>query len=160
MSTDNTMKKTILAAYPNDYSMDDYRENVKADCDFGDEIFDESMVTDDGFYSFCANQNDFDAECFLDELTSELKKTRIKEGFLEIHNGGWQQQHGMTPVFDIDAAAVVSKLLSVGDATIEMYKIGHKLGFMRYSHDEPAGARITLHSKKDSDRVHKEIFNN
>jgi hypothetical protein len=148
----------ILATYPNNYSMDDYREYMKEECNFEGVKFKESMVTDDGFYSYCETQQEFDADSFSEELACELNKTKIKQGFLEIHNGGWRHQHGMTPLFDINTSSVLDKLLDSGEATIEMYKVGHKLGFMRYSHDEPMGADITLHSGRDFDRVENEVF--
>lgn len=148
----------ILATYPNDYSMDDYREYVKEECDFEGVKFKESMINDDDFYNYCATQQDFDADYFREELAYALTKTKIKQGFLEIHNGGWQHQHGMTPMFDINASSVLDKLLGSGESTIEMYKQGHKLGFMRYSHDEPTGADITLHSGRHFEQVENEVF--
>jgi len=152
------MENIILGCYPKSYSMSDFENYIKEECNIKDVDFEESMLTDDGFINFCADQENFDTDDFLEDLQVELNKTKIKHGFLEIHNGGWRQQHGMTPMFGIDASSVLNKLLGGMDSSIEMYKSGHKLGFMRYSHDEPMGADITLHSGRDFDRAEQEVF--
>jgi hypothetical protein len=93
------------------------------------------------------------------ELKEILDKTRIKEGFLEIKNGGWRGQRGMTPnCFEITPSNIISKIIGEMDASFEVRKEGHQLSFIRYSHDEPTGARILLHSEKKFNKIQKEIF--
>lgn len=150
----------IIASYPANYTKDDFRDEMKWRCQYDEIEFSEDMITDEAFYDFCDNQDEFDYECFVDALHSEVLKTKIKKGFLEIKNGGWRQQHGMTDVFDVDASSILEKIrLSGGGQTIEFYKNGHTLGFTRYSHDEPTGASIELHSMKKYDSVRSAIFN-
>lgn len=148
----------ILATYPNDYSMDDYREYVQEVAADAGLMFNHSMLTDEGYIDFLERQQSFDYDDFCYELDTQLKKTKIKQGFLEINNGGWQRQHGMTPMFEVETYEVLSKLFDCGEATIKMYKEGHNLGFIRYSHDEPTGATITLHSGRDFEQVENEVF--
>lgn len=97
-------------------------------------------------------------EDFFETLQAELRRSRIKRGFLKITNGGWQKKTGMTEVFDINADNVSHKIFSDGDARVDMYRDGRKLGFLRYSHDEPCGADITLMSQSHFDKVYDEIF--
>ena len=152
------MQNYVLARYPNNYSMEDYEQSVKEECLDEGVDFSQTMISDDGFYSFCDYYSESDYEDFTNVLHEELSKTRIKSGFLEIHNGGWRGQHGMTEMFDINYNNVMSKLMGSGESSIEMYKEGHKLSFIRTSHDEPTGASITLHSGRDFDRVTEEVF--
>jgi len=98
-------------------------------------------------------------DCFRFELQSILEKTKIKNGFLEIMNGGWRSQHGMSPnCFTITSDNIISKIIGDMDASFEVQKEGHQLSFVRYSHDEPTGARIYLHSEKKFNQVKEEIF--
>jgi len=98
-------------------------------------------------------------EDFLDVVEQEVGRTRIKKGFLEVLNGGWRSQHGMTEVFDAENARNLMNKISVnGEWSVEMWKDGHQLGFTRYSHDEPTGATILLKSQNKFKGVHEEIF--
>ena len=96
-------------------------------------------------------------EFILDEMDIELKKTSIKNAFLEIKNGGWRKQRGITKNFPLNAKNVFNKLVC-GDSSFKMLKDGQKIIFIRYSHDEPTGATILLHSIKHRERIHKKIF--
>jgi hypothetical protein len=100
----------------------------------------------------CSCWEDFQKE-ILDE---ELKKTRIKYGFLEIHNGTWQKLHGTTPIFEISAQSVIDKM---GDFEWTLYvrKEGHQLSFTRTSHDE-MGATILLKPASKYEGVEAEIY--
>ena len=101
--------------------------------------------------------DDWEWEDSLHTLDVELKKTHIKRGFLEVLNGGWRGLHGMTPIFDITARGVVSKMGNF-DWTLTVEKEGHHLVFTRSSHDEPTGARILLKPASKHEEVRSEIF--
>jgi hypothetical protein len=145
-----------LLKFPTNYSFDDYREDIK-DRDGVD--FNESDLSDDGFYDWCDLRSEGDFEWFAECLHDELKKTKIKKGFLSIENGGWQAKKGITIPFDISASSVISKLSGSDNVTIEVFKEGRKLKFTRFSHDEPTGARITLHSMADYKKMQNSVFN-
>jgi hypothetical protein len=147
-----------LVEFPVQYTKEDYIEYVKDSCDFSGEKFDESEITDEGFYAWNSGQEEVDYEWFLEEVQNQLNKTKIKDGFLEIENGGWQRQHGMTLPFEITAETLWHKISSDNDVTVKVFKEGQKLKFMRYSHDEPTGACITLHSTKNYEKVKKVVW--
>jgi hypothetical protein len=149
----------ILATYPTNRSNTDYVDFIKEVCEMSGESFKENMITDEGFQNWCDNEDVWDYDDFMMTIEEEIKKTKIKSGFLEILNGGWQNQHGFCQSFDIDAQSVVSKICgSNPNITIKVLKEGHKLKFIRYSHDEPTGAQIILHSKKEFNRVESEVL--
>jgi len=106
-------------------------------------------------------EDSFECECWeafqKEILDEELKKTRIKYGFLEILNGTWQKLHGMTPIFEISAQSVIDKM---GDFEWTLYvrKEGHQLSFIRASHDEPTGATILLKPASKYEEVSAEIY--
>lgn len=149
----------ILATYPTDYTNTDYIDFIKEECEMSGETFKDNMITEEGFSNWCEFENVWDYDDFIMIINDEIKKTKIKSGFLEILNGGWKNQHGMSHSFDIDAQSVVSKIYgSDPNITIKVFKEGYKLKFIRYSHDEPTGAHITLHSNREFNRVEKDIF--
>lgn len=111
----------------------------------------------------CCHDNEDRDECecwedFQEEMLDvELKKTRIKNGFLEILNGSWRGLHGVTPIFEISAQSVIDKM---GDFewTLYVQKTGHQLQFVRTSHDEPTGARILLKPATKHQLVVEQIY--
>jgi hypothetical protein len=99
--------------------------------------------------------DDWQWEDDLDYLGEILKKTRIKNGFLQGRNMGWRRMSGATDVFGVSANNIISKF---GDFSwrVVVNKEGHQLSFVRYSHDEPTGATILLHSSRHYNRIVKE----
>jgi len=149
----------VLLQFPIDYTKKDYSEYLLEEGNEMAVLLDE--VSDDGYEFWVSGQQDLDHEWFMEEVQNLLDTTKIKNGFLEIENGGWQRQHGMTSPFDISASNVISKISGNmgGDVTIHVFKEGHKLKFTRFSHDEPTGAGVTLHSMKDYDKVNNAVWN-
>jgi len=96
---------------------------------------------------------------FMKELNKVLTRTKIKEAFCEIKNGGWRGLHGITPTFKLTAQSLLNSISLDGEASLEFNKKGQQLSITRYSHDEPTGATILLHSKKHYDRIYNEVFN-
>lgn len=144
---------SLIVEFPVDYSKEDYVEYLtEINSSAGEEN------SDDGYHAWHAEQRDTDFDGFLCVLSDEIKKTKIKDGFLEIENGGWQNQHGMTLPFELSAQKVWEKVSGGNDVTVEIHKEGQKLRFKRFSHDEPTGADITLHNVKNYDKVKKSIW--
>jgi len=101
---------------------------------------------------------DWQWEDDIDYLDSILKELPFKQGFMEIKNGGWRGQHGISPVFEINADNILSKLGDY-DWHLVFEKEDNHIVITRYSHDEPMGATILLKPKSEYETVHKEIFN-
>ena len=146
----------VLLQFPIEYTKADYTEYLLEDGNEMAVLLDE--VSDEGYEFWVDGQQELDYEYFLEEVQSQLDKTKIKKGFLEIENGGWQKKHGMTLPFEITAKNVWQKLTSDTDVSVKVFKEGKLLKFMRYSHDEPTGASVTLHSMKDYDSVKKAVW--
>jgi len=155
------MKTLLTIGDTSNYTVEDFYEGsgIGDEYEGTKEEFISEYTDSDEFYNWVADCNYFDEEYIYEQLNDILKKTRIKNGFLEIMNGGWRKQHGHTEPFEINAQNVISKISLNGDSTIEVKKDGHQLSFTRYSHDEPTGATIYLRSNKDYSEVVKEIEN-
>lgn len=147
---------TLLARFPVAYTKEDYEEYLLAEGNEPTSLLD--GLDKDGFGSWTSLQQELDYECFLEEVQNQLDKTNLKKGFLEIHNGGWQKKHGMSLPFEVNSVNVVAKLMDNTDTTVEFYKEGRVLKFKRYSHDEPTGANVTLHSMNNYDKVKNSIW--
>jgi hypothetical protein len=147
---------TLLATFPTEYTKEGYEEYLRADGNEMAVLLDEA--NDDGFGFWVSLQQELDYEDFLGEVQAQLNKTKIKKGFLEIHNGGWQKKHGMSLPFEVNSTNLVEKLRDNTDTTVEVYKEGRVLKFKRYSHDEPTGANVTLHSMNNYDKVKNSIW--
>jgi len=102
--------------------------------------------------------NDFGHEEIMSVLQAEIDKTHIKTAFLTIKNGGWKKQNGITPIFKLTAENLYNKICGSTDTSFKIMKEGHKLSFVRHTHDEPTGATISLHASKWYEREHKKIF--
>ena len=146
----------VLLQFPIEYTKADYTEYLLEDGNEMAVLLDE--VSDEGYEFWVEGQQELDYEYFLEEVQCQLDKTKIKKGFLEIENGGWQKKHGMTLPFEITAKNVWQKLTSNTDVSVKVFKEGKLLKFMRYSHDEPTGASVTLHSMKDYESVKKAVW--
>lgn len=104
--------------------------------------------------------DDWEWEDAHESLQLILDKTMIKQGFLEIKNGGWLKKHGITDLFEVNAKNVISKIgLNGSEWTLRIKKEGHQLYLIRSSHDEPTGATILLKSSKHYNKVYNKIFN-
>ena len=100
---------------------------------------------------------DWEWEDSLSYLQEILNGTRIKEGFMEIHKGGWRRRQGYTEPFEMTSENLLDKL---GDFewTLRVYKKGHRVFIIRTSHDEPTGALINVLPMKEYKRVVKEVM--
>ena len=91
---------------------------------------------------------DWEWEYSKERLAEVLNKTRIKTGFLSSNNLGWRHQTGYTEPFELNVDNFINKVGIDGQWNLSIIKEGHKLHIIRYSHDEPTGATILLHSTK------------
>ena len=101
---------------------------------------------------------DFDHSNFVFELDILLRKTKFKNYFLEILNGGWRGLHGISNLSKLTAKDVLNKSIGTMDASLVFKKEGRQISITRYSHDEPTGATILLRGEKDYNNVYNEIY--
>lgn len=97
---------------------------------------------------------------FKERLQNELDKIKIKNGFLYGSNMGWRNLTGITKIFSVNFDELMNNLRINGDFNIVVWKEGNRLGFTRYSHDEPTGADIWLYSLKHYKKIKDSINEN
>ena len=96
---------------------------------------------------------DWEWEYSKEYLAEILGKTRIKTGFLSSNNLGWRHRTGYTEPFKLNVDNFIDKVNIDSEWNLSIRKEGHQLHIVRYSHDEPTGARMLLHSTKHFKRI-------
>jgi hypothetical protein len=86
-----------------------------------------------------------------------LDDTKIKKGFFEILNGGWQKQHEMTLPFDVDAKRIIHKLGRVLGGEVELTIDDNTLKF-KHANENEGNETVVLHDVAEYDLVKKKVW--
>ena len=92
---------------------------------------------------------------YLDEI---LAKTKIKTGFLSVRNATWRGLSGISEPFSLTATNLIDQLSINTEWRLKIEKKGHQLYITRYSHDEPTGAIMMLHSSRNYKQMYERIM--
>jgi len=158
------MKTLLNIGDPNNFTIEDFYELSPLGklYEGTKEDFISKYSDSDVFYNWTVERDYFDEVDIYEQLNSILKKTKIKNGFLEIINNRCRDFCYHISLSKINAQNILSKISINGYYTIEIKKDGHQLSFIRYSHDEPTGTTIYLRNKNEHilSTLFTQLYNN
>lgn len=94
----------------------------------------------------------------MESLQIHLDNTKIKKGFFEILNGGWQMKSEMTLPFEVSAEKVQHKLGRLLGGEVDCYNEDGRLKFSQSGGVGSNNEMAILHDMMEYDVVKKKVW--